>query len=89
VAAGARDGCGSVKDSQVQQLEDLVRCRCSVVARGGFAPVAFSDVAACALQRWFGSVLMLLFADADLQWRCWNVNGGRREGDECAGLAGA
>ena len=49
VAAGARDGCGSVKDSQVQQLENLVRCRCSVVARGGFALAAFSGVAACAL----------------------------------------
>ena len=49
MAAGARDGCGSVKDSQVQQLENLVRCRCSVVARGGFALAAFSGVAACAL----------------------------------------
>ena len=36
-----------------------------------------------------GTALMLLFADADLQWRCWNVNGGRREGEECAGLARA
>jgi len=36
-----------------------------------------------------GTALMLLFTDADLQWRCWNVNGGRREGEECAGLAGA
>jgi len=26
--------------------EYLVRCRCSVVARGGFAPAAFSGVAA-------------------------------------------
>jgi len=29
---------------------------------------------------------MLLFADVELQWRWWNVNGGRREGEECAGL---
>ena len=32
--------------------EDLVRCRYSMVAPGGFAPAAFSGVAACALQRW-------------------------------------
>ena len=33
-----------------------------------------------------GTALMLLFADVELQWRWWNVNGGRREGEECAGL---
>ncbi|QCD82425.1 hypothetical protein DEO72_LG2g2763 [Vigna unguiculata] len=32
--------------------EDLVRCRYSVVAPGGFAPAAFSGVAACACSRW-------------------------------------
>jgi len=41
--------------------EDLVRCRYSVVAPGGFAPAAFSGVAACALQRWFAVTVDLFW----------------------------
>ena len=41
--------------------EDLVRCRYSVVAPGGFAPAAFSGVAACALQRWFAVAVDLFW----------------------------
>jgi len=41
--------------------EDLVRCRYSVVAPGGFAPAAFFGVAACALQRWFAVTVDLFW----------------------------
>ena len=41
--------------------EDLVRCRYSMVAPGGFAPAAFSGVAACALQRWFAVTVDLFW----------------------------
>jgi len=44
---------------------------------GGVAAAAVADG---------GTALTLLFADANLQWRCCNVNGGRREREECAGL---
>ena len=63
-----------------------MRCAVAMAAERGCRGALLRSCVAVADGR---TALMLLFADADLQWRCWNVNGGRREGKECAGLVGA
>ncbi|QCD94081.1 hypothetical protein DEO72_LG5g2159 [Vigna unguiculata] len=73
--------------------EDLVRCRYSVVAPGGFAPAAFFGVAACALQRWFAVTVDLFWlTGAAVRCRCsrWSEElaiaageGGGRTAAEC------